>query len=209
MADNSGMGGSWVMPLMTVFSGALDYASKSAGAKAMVQAATRKQEGANFQAAQLEQQAVQQEAASQIGASEEARKARYLQSRAIAIAAMQGGSTTDPTVLGLRARLAADAAYNEAMKLQQGAEAARGLRMQASSARYMGDLAVADAKDAQGAARLAAGAGMVKTGSALYAMSPKTLASDSGGKTMFQKYNISDTPQLRPSFTGGADTGFA
>ena len=193
---SGGMGSPWVMPVMTVLSGALDYASKNSASRAMMQAAQRKQAGANFQAAQLEQQAGQQEAVSQVGASEIERQQKYAQSRITALAAFQGGSSTDPTILNLKSRMAADAAYNEAMKMQQGSAVAQGMRGQAAAARYMGEMTMADARDAKGSADMAANMSLLKTGASIYASSPKTLASSGGGATLYDKYNISDTPQL-------------
>ena len=186
MAESSGMSGmgAWALPIMTVLGGAFDYASKTSAAKSLTQSAQRTQQGAYFQASQLDQQAGQQEAASQIAAGEVGRKAGYDLSRIQAMAAYQGGATNDPTVLILKARLMADAAYNEAMKLQHGAEAARGLRMQGAAARYMGDTTVLDAQAAKGSARSAAGASLLKTGAGLLGN-----MFGGGSKSMAEKYN--------------------
>ena len=156
--------GSFALPIMTVLSGALDFASKSASVKAMVQTAQRKQQGAYYSAAQLDQNAGQQEPVGQRGMAEVERQSAVSQSRLMAMAAMNGGGTSDPTILSIRSRMMADAGYRAAQALYQGNEAARGMREQAKAQRYMGDMTVSDANNAKGAGEFAAGASLLKTG---------------------------------------------
>ena len=154
--------------LLTVLGGAFDYASKTGVGQAMVQSAARKKAGADFAAAQLEQNAGQQEAASQRAAQDVSLQNQIGQSRLIALAAAQGGATTDPTVMLLRSRMAAEGAYRASQALYQGSEAARGMRAQAAAQRYQGEMGVEDAASANRAAQISGLASLVKTGSSFY-----------------------------------------
>ena len=190
--------GSFALPIMTVLAGAFDFASKSSSVKAMVQQAERKRQGAYHSAAQLEQNAGQQKAAGIMGAVEVQRQSDVKQSRLMALAAMQGGGTSDPTILSIRARMMADAGYLKAKEIYAGEEAARGMREQAKTTRYMGDLGVADAQSAKGAGQFAAATSLLKTGIQ--------------GLSMAERYNSESTYEmpdvkshLVPDFDGMVD----
>ena len=71
----------YIPAIMTLLSGAMDFGAKKSAGNAMVLAAQRKKQGADFQAAQYDINAGQQEAASQFAAQDSERKGRYEQSR--------------------------------------------------------------------------------------------------------------------------------
>ena len=170
--------GAYALPIMTVLGGALDYGSKIAAGRAGVQAAQRKQIGADYAADQLEVNAGQQEAAASYQVYDIAKKEQLGLSRVRALVAMQGGGSQDPSILGIQARINAEAGYREAMAIYQGQEAARGMRNQAVATRYMGDMEMADAKDNKKYSNLMAAGSLAGTGANLAGMS-----------TMYAKYN--------------------
>lgn len=92
---------------------------------------------AEFRAQQLEVNAGQQTAAAQRAALDERRRARFAQSRALAVAAVSGGGS-DPTVVDIIGELAGEGEYRAMTDLYQGEEAARQLRMGAAGARFQG-----------------------------------------------------------------------
>lgn len=201
MAGMEGMG-AFALPQMTVLSGLLDYASKSSATRAMVLSAQRKKLGADYAAAQLDVNAGQQEAASQVGATEQQRQGELGLSRIQALAAMQGGSTNDPTVVGIRGRMMAEAAYRSSLELYKGAEAARGMRAQAEATRYMGNATMADANAAKFAGDLAATSSVIKTGTMLAAQNPQSL----GGKYNFDgPGNLDNNYQLPVQYMTGRE----
>jgi len=95
---------------------------------------------ANFQAAQLRQQAGQNRATSQLQAIEEQRKARLAMSRAKAIAAASGGGTGG-SVQNILSRLRAEGDWNAAAAIYEGEEAARGMEAQAAASQAEGQYA--------------------------------------------------------------------
>lgn len=111
-------------------------------AKAQKKQAAAQNELAKFQAAQLEQQATQTQAAGQYAALEQKRQSEILQSRALAIAGASGGGTLDPTVLKVISGLAVEgerAAQTETYNAESQASAER---LQAASTRYEGYLGI-------------------------------------------------------------------
>ena len=93
---------------------------------------------AEYEAAQLTQNAGQAQAASQRKAAEERRKSRLVQSAALARAAMSGGAS-DPTVVDIIGDIAQEGAYRSALALFEGDDAARAMRNKAAGVRYTGD----------------------------------------------------------------------
>jgi len=166
MAAFDGLG-ALALPIMTVLGGALDYGSKTAAGQAMIQQAQRKKAGADLSATALETNAGQQVAASSYAAADASRIADLQQSRMLAVLATQGGATSDPTLLGIRARMMSEQAYKMQAAIYQGAEAARGMKLQAEAQRYMGEATMEDANAAKQSADIAGVASLVKTGSNL------------------------------------------
>jgi hypothetical protein len=111
-------------------------------------------------AARLRVNAKQEEAYATRRAIEQRRQAGLVLSRAQAVAASQG-SSGDVSVQNVMAEIAAEGEYRAALELYEGAEAARGLRAQASDAKRRG-------KEAYRAGRLNAVAGLLDGGSSMY-----------------------------------------
>lgn len=104
-------------------------------------AGQRKRAAADFEAAQMEQQAGQVVAASQRDAEEQRRQSQLMQSRALALAAASGAGASDPTVVDLIAKTAGDGAYRAGVALYQGEERHRQLLLGADAKRYEGFIA--------------------------------------------------------------------
>lgn len=124
--------------------------------QAGVTAANRRRQAAQFEAAQLEQNAGQAVAASQRVAFQRGQEADLLLSTLRARAAASGAGASDPTVLNLQAGLMQKKAYNLAAALYEGTDRARTMRMQAAGRRYEGEIGVAGAKDARSGYNFAA-----------------------------------------------------
>jgi hypothetical protein len=141
-------------------------AAQAAGAIAAGRAASvagkAAEQGKEFEAVQMEQQAGQEMAAAQRSAQEEQRKARLVASRALAVASAGGGGASDPTVVRILADIDGEGAYRSAMELYRGEEAGRKLRMGAAGARYDGKVARAGGK-AQATAQYLSAAGSLYT----------------------------------------------
>ena len=99
------------------------------------------QQAANLRARQLDREAIAAEAASQREAIEERRQARLLQSRARAVAAAGGGTTTDVGVTDILSRIEREGEFNALSALFAGSEKAAGFRAGAATERYQGKLA--------------------------------------------------------------------
>jgi hypothetical protein len=92
---------------------------------------------ANFQAKQLERQAGQERATSQLAAIEESRKGRLARSRALAVAAASGAGT-DGSVSDILSDLTAEGEFNAQGALYEGEETAKGMEVQAAATRAQG-----------------------------------------------------------------------
>lgn len=157
----------WIPVAMQIF-GTMSSASGSYRAGSAAAAAGEAQRNElQFEAAQLEQQAGQVEAAAQRTALERDRQTALVNSRALAIAASTGGAS-DPTVINLIARNAAEGSYQHAVAIYNGAENARQLRMNASAKRYGGDVAQAGGKNMQAAYQMQGMGSILKGASSLY-----------------------------------------
>lgn len=135
----------------------------SAGAARRQGAGVRK--AAEFEAAQLEQNAGQAQAAAQREAAIERRREAMLISRGIAVAAAGGGAVTDPTVGKLLEDIAAEGAYRSGVAIYQGEEKARQMTMAADARRREG-VAAEDAGDSKSNAYMLAGLGQAAQGAA-------------------------------------------
>lgn len=142
--------------------------SSQAAAAARTQA-ERARVAAQFEAAQLEQQAGQQMAVSIAAANEQRRQARLVQSRALALAAAGGGSASDSTIINLLARTAGEGAYRAGVALYQGEERARQLRLSASTKLYEGELAAESGQARAGAYETKGAVDLLSSGASLYA----------------------------------------
>jgi len=122
-------------------------------------------QAAEFEAAQLEQNAGQAQAAAQREALIERQRTALLVSRGIAVAAAGGGATTDPTVSNILEEIAAAGEYRAGVAIYQGEEKARVQRMQADARRNEGE-ALDAAGNSKASAYTLAGLGNFATGAA-------------------------------------------
>jgi len=93
---------------------------------------------AEYQAAQLEQNAGQEIASGQRDAEAQLLQSRLLQSRALAVAAASGGGALDPNVLKIIGGIAGEGQQAADTTRYNAKESARGMRDQASATRYSG-----------------------------------------------------------------------
>ena len=111
-----------------------------------------------YQQAEYNQQAQTAVATGQRAMLEERRKTGLVESSLQARAAGSGGTSTDPSVIGLGRQIAQRGEYNALMDLSQGQNQSAGLENQGSAARYGGQIAqIGDQWSAAGT--LAGGAG--------------------------------------------------
>lgn len=159
-------------------------------ARAYDQAGASARVAADYEAAQLEQNAGQQQAAAQRQAREQERDSRLAMSRALAVAAASGGGASDPTVMNIMARLAGEGTYRSMVSLYQGDEKSRQMRDQAAATRYSGQVREMDARSAAKAQRGGSVATLL-----------------SGASSLYSKYAKSDDPSAAKveSFAGGSD----
>lgn len=116
-------------------------ASTAASAAGSIMGGNAQRASANFQAAQLEQQAGQERASAQRKAILDRERADLAGSRIQALAAAGGGGATDPTVEKLRTDVAGRGEYEALSSLFTGEERARGMESAAGARRYEGQVA--------------------------------------------------------------------
>ncbi len=119
-------------------------------------------QAAEYEAAQLRQNAGQAMAASERQAFDVDRQAQYITSNAIATAAASGGGASDPTVVNLIARNAGEMAYRKAVTLYNGEDRSRALNMQADAREYAGKNAQANSLMVAGSQFFNAGTTVLK-----------------------------------------------
>jgi hypothetical protein len=151
--------------LATAFSSGLKASGLFGQGRAVTEAASRRQQAAEFEAAQLRINAGQAKAASQRDAYFKGLEGQRLLS---AIQARAGASGTDPTVLNIMAGAMAQKSYNMQAALYGGEEKARLFEMQAKGKQYDAALGMADARSARGAYRLAAVGTLAEGGASLF-----------------------------------------
>ena len=100
-----------------------------------IQEGKSQQRAANFQAAQLDQQANMERASAVKSAQESQRQSDIAMSRARAVGAASGGGIDVP----LMGQIEEDAALRAGVAMWEGEEAAKGRKMQAQAARYDGN----------------------------------------------------------------------
>lgn len=115
-----------------------DLAGNAIGAVSHSRFGQQARESADFQAAQLRQNAGEAQASSQRAAFDIDRQTQIVNSHALAVAAASGGGASDPTVVNLIARNAGEGAYRKAVALYQGDERARLMNLQATAKEYEG-----------------------------------------------------------------------
>lgn len=139
----------------------------------LVSAGTAQRAGAStrtasyFTAAQQDQAASNIVGAGQRQAANETLKAKLLASRAIAVAAAQGGDVSSPGVTNIIADIAGQGAYNAGVALYDAEDKARLLRMGATASRLEGDVAEAGGHS-KASAYLFGGASNMAGGASLF-----------------------------------------
>ncbi len=155
------------IPWLTAAGGVLGAAGNAQSGKAAKVAGQRQRVANQFEAEQMDQQAIQSVAVAQRDAREEERRSRLLASRALAVSAA-GGGASDPTTVRIIADIEGEGAYRAGVAMYRGEDEARRLRMAASAKRYEGEVAAEGGQLAQSSYNLAAGASVLKAGSSLY-----------------------------------------
>ena len=173
----------WVAIAATVVGTALQYSAQRKASKAASEQAKQEDLAADYEAKQLEHQAGQVVAISQREALDERKKAKLLESRALALAAASGGGASDPTIVKIMSDIAGEGAYRAQTALYEGAEESRRL-MKGAEARRMGGtmagqsaLSVARAREIGSVGTLFQGAGSLY---AKYGMGAQTKTAPSG-----------------------------
>lgn len=183
--------------IMSAVSTGTTAASQVAAGDAKMLVAQRKAQELEFEAGQLDTNAGQQRAVAQRNAQQETDNAALLNSRALAVAAASGGGASDPTIVNLMARIAAQGQFKAMTALYEGETQARATESAASARRFQAGTTLADGSVAQGAAA-AAGFSTILSGGA------------KAGATLFTKYFSGDTMKSSPGAAfGGTDNSQA
>ena len=143
----------------------LDIGGQAFGAVSTINAGRQYKAQANWQAAQLRQNAGQAVAASQRDAINEDRRMQLVMSRAMAVAAGSDAGAKDPTVLKLLADYAAEGSYRKEAALYQGQERSNEMLDQADATQMQGDVYARSSK-IHGASQMARAYGTFMRGSA-------------------------------------------
>lgn len=160
-------------PSLQIGSTVLSGASQIARGNAAVTVAARRNAALEFQAKQLETEAGQSKAVSQVQAGDIARQVALVNSAALARAAASGAGASDPSVLAVMARTGAEGAYRQAVALYEGEAQSRLDMTRAAAARFEGATNVSDAANARKQAELGAGATVLAGGARALSMFDK------------------------------------
>ncbi len=159
-----------------IFSTVLSAGGQFAKGNAQQVIGQRTNQADQFQAAQLVQNAGQEQAAGEVAAENQNLATSYIVSQALARAAASGGGASDPTVINNIARIQGAGANRANVARYQGDTQARAMLMQADAKRMEGETAASDGTFAKNQSQLA-GFSTVLSGAA---------------KTMFGKYGVFD-----------------
>lgn len=110
---------------LNAIGGAVDAFGQEMGGVSHVMFGIQARQAANFEAAQMRQNANTAQAASQRTAFDIDRQTQFITSRALAVAAASGGGASDPTVVRIIARDAGEGAYQKQLALYGGQDRAR------------------------------------------------------------------------------------
>ena len=171
----------WVPIAMAIASTVIAVAGQRKQAKEAKAAGINAQLSENYRAAQMDQAAGQEFAASQRAAEEDKRRAHLMASRAMALAGAGGGGLSDPTMVNLIGDLEGEGSYRAALDIYGGQDRARSLRQGADTARYQGEIALH-----QGG-RLASAYNTQAVGTAF-----------AGASSLYSKYNSRGAPAQQP-----------
>lgn len=183
---------------LTIAGSITSYMGNQKSADAAEATGQRQATAAQYQAAQLEQNAGQAIASSQIAGAEQQRQARLLTSRALAVAAASGGGATDRTITDVISNIAGEGAYRSAVALYQGEEKARMLRMEAEGKRYEASMAIDSANARASAYRTAATSSLLSGAGSLFGKYGMGGFGSAGGTTVSDAGGVIDagTPNL-------------
>lgn len=172
----------------------LTYTGQRAAGRAEEERGRHLAQLGEFEAQQLEANALTEFAYAQRVAMEEGRRARIAESRALALAAASGGGASDPTVVRIIAELAGEGAYRSAIALYEGEERASQMLLGAQARRMEGQFGLEAGASARSAYNLMAG-GSLLTGAGKI------------GITLYDKYGTPPTPQTtnQPAIVGGTN----
>jgi hypothetical protein len=112
---------------------------------------------ADYQAAQLNQQAGQTRATAQRQAIDDRRKATLVMEQGQARAAASGAGATDPTVTALEDNVAGQGEYNALAHIYSGEERARGAETEATTKQFEGEQAFKSSQIKAGTTLLSSG----------------------------------------------------
>lgn len=126
------------------------------------------QQADEFQAAQLRQNAGQAMAGAERSSIDVQRQVNLISSRALAVAAANGGGASNPTVINNMARIAGEGAYRQSLALYGGTEQAQHDNLQAAGEEFSGQMAVDNAKSIYDASQVATAATLMKGGASLF-----------------------------------------
>lgn len=160
-------------PALQIGSTILSAGGQVERGNAGVAVANRRKAALEFQAQQLETEAGQSKAVSQVQAADVARQNALVQSSILARAAASGAGASDPSVLSVMARTGAESAYRQAVALYEGEAQARMDLTRASAARFEGQTNVSDAASARRQANIGAGATVLAGGAKSLSMYDK------------------------------------
>jgi regulator of protease activity HflC (stomatin/prohibitin superfamily) len=145
-----------------------------------------------FNVAQYERNAGQVQAASQRSSEEQRRQARFLESRALALA---GGGASDVSVVDTIGDIAAEGEYRALSALYEGDATAQNLRARAKAKVFEGD-------QFQKASQYATAGTIFKSGSSLYSKyGGKGSTSDLSDRSLFRD----DDPYKDRNYVGGGE----
>lgn len=135
---------------------ALSFAGQMKAADAAKKSAQAQQQAKQYEAAQMQQQATQEVATAQRAALEERARAKKVAGRAAAVISASGGGITDPSLQNLIADIQGEGAYRAGVKMYEGEDAARRLRMGAEARQFEGEVALQQGEEKAQAARIGA-----------------------------------------------------
>lgn len=150
-------------------------------------------------ATQLEESAKQQEGVSQLKAAESKRQARLLQSRVIALAAANGGDTSEKNINDILLNIEGEGEYRALMDLYNGSSAGYELRNRARTARQQSLVTRFEGRQARRAGNMAAFGGLLSSAGSAASFSSKYNGSNSGG------YNSGPPPANYGSYSPNTD----
>lgn len=128
-------------PYLAAASAAATIGGTIIQANAARSAGQAQQNEANYEAAQLRENADEQQAAAEQKVVQQNKQTAYVLSNARAAAAAGGGSATDPTVETNLQTIAGEGRYRALTDMYQGDAAARQLNMEATAKQYGGNIA--------------------------------------------------------------------